>query len=189
MAVTQEYLRFCEAKGLPRDCRRVLMNSPVLTGDARYALTMSFALEEVVPEMMVAFKDMADPEAIKASILWTMTLYAAMWLAPEPVFTKGVATVVTASFICYVGVDTFWTLIQGWRRMVEAADHATSFVELREAGERYGKVMGKQRGAGIRAAAHGRHRPDGLRFLGQGAHASRLGSSVSGGRCASRESD
>ncbi len=141
--VTQEYLRFCEAIGKPGDCRKALMNSAVLTGDARYALAMSFALEEVIPEMMEAFKDMADPEAIKASILWTMTIYAAMWLAPEPVFSKGLATVVTASFICYVGVDTFWTLIQGWRRMVEVADLATSFSQIREAGKRYGKVMGK----------------------------------------------
>ena len=141
--VTQEYLRFCQARGQPRDCRKVLLNSPVLTGEARYALAMSFALEEVVPEMMKAFKDMADPEAIKASILWTMTIYAAMWMAPEPVFSKGLATVVTASFICYVGVDTFWTLIQGWRRLVEEADHATSFAALIAAGEQYGRVMGR----------------------------------------------
>ncbi len=141
--LTQEYLRFCEARGRPGDCRKVLMNSPVLNGDGRYALAMSFALEEVLPEMMEAFKDMADPEAIKASILWTMTIYAAMWLAPEPVFSKGLATVVTAGFICYVGVDTLWTLIQGWRRLVEIADLATSLSELREAGKKYGKVMGK----------------------------------------------
>jgi hypothetical protein len=141
--VTQEYLRFCEALGKPGDCRKALMSSPVLTGDGRYALAMSFAIEEVIPEMMEAFKDMADPEAIKASILWTMTLYAAMWLAPEPVFSKSLATIVTASFICYIGVDTFWTLIQGWRRLVEAVDLATSFSELREAGKKYGKVMGK----------------------------------------------
>jgi hypothetical protein len=69
--MTQAYLRNCEAKGRPRDCRRVLLNSPVLTGDARYALAMSFAMDEVVPEMMEAFKGMADPEAIKASLLWT----------------------------------------------------------------------------------------------------------------------
>lgn len=119
------------------------MNNPVLTGDGRYALAMSFALEEVIPEMMESFKGMADPEAIKASILWTMTIYAAMWMAPDPVFSKGLATVVTASFICYVGVDTFWTLIQGWRRLVEVADLATSLSELREAGKKYGKVMGK----------------------------------------------
>ena len=141
--ITQQYLEFCEAIGKPGDCRKVLMNSPVLTGDGRYALAMSFAVEEVLPEMMEAFKGMADPEAVKASLYWTMTIYAAMWLAPEPVFSKGLATVVTASFICYVGVDTFWTLIQGWRRLVEAADLAASFEELRQAGKKYGKVMGK----------------------------------------------
>ncbi|WP_395857207.1 AHH domain-containing protein [Cystobacter fuscus] len=121
----------------------MLLNNPVLIGDGRYALAMSFALEEVIPEMMEAFKDMADPEAIKASILWTMTIYAAMWMAPEPVFSKGLATVVTASVICYLGVDTFWTLMVGWRRLVEAAALATSFSELSAAGKKYGKVMGK----------------------------------------------
>jgi hypothetical protein len=141
--VTQEYLQFCEALGKPGDCRKALMNSPVLTGDGRYALGMSFAIEEIVPEMMQAFKDMADPEAIKASLYWTMAIYAAMWLAPEPVFSKGLATVITASFVCYIGVDTFWTLIQGFRRMVEELDHATSFATIREAGKKYGKVMGK----------------------------------------------
>ncbi|WP_218920841.1 AHH domain-containing protein [Melittangium boletus] len=141
--VLREYLRFCEAIGKPGDCRKVLMNSPILTGDSRYALGMSFAFEETVPEMMQAFKGMADPEAIKASLYWTMTIYAAMWLAPEPVFSKGLATAVTASFICYIGVDTFWTLIQGWRRLVEELEHATSFAEIREAGTKYGKVMGK----------------------------------------------
>lgn len=141
--VTQEYLRFCEAIGTPGDCRKVLMNRPILTGDGRYVLGMSFAIDEILPEMMQSFKDMADPEALKASLYWTMTIYAAMWLAPEPVFSKGLATVVTASFICYIGVDTFWTLIQGWRRLVDQLDHATSFAELREAGKQYGKVMGK----------------------------------------------
>ena len=119
------------------------MNHPVITGDGRYALAMSFALEEVLPEMMEAFKDMANPEAIKVSILWTMTLYAAMWMAPEPVFSKGLAAVVTATFICYIGVDTFWTLIQGWRSLVQMADMAISLSEFREAGKKYGKVMGK----------------------------------------------
>jgi len=141
--VTWEYLRFCEAIGKPGDCRKALMNNPVLTGDGRYALGMSFAIEAIVPEMMQSFKEMADPEAIKASLYWMMAIYAAMWLAPEPVFSKGLATVVTATFVCYIGVDTFWTLIQGFRRMVEELEHATSFAAIREAGKKYGKVMGK----------------------------------------------
>ncbi|MCY1083548.1 hypothetical protein OV287_54830 [Archangium sp. miwbw1] len=44
------------------------MNNPLFTGDGRYALGMSFAIEEIVPEMMQSFKDMADPEVIKASL-------------------------------------------------------------------------------------------------------------------------
>ena len=39
---------------------------------------------------------------------------------PEP-FSKGVAAVMTASLIAYVGVDTFWSLIVGFKRLVEEA--------------------------------------------------------------------
>jgi hypothetical protein len=49
----------------------------------------------------------------------------------------------TATAIAYLGVDTFWMLIGGFKRLVEEADRAATFDELREAGERYGKVMGK----------------------------------------------
>jgi hypothetical protein len=49
----------------------------------------------------------------------------------------------TASLIAYVGVDTFWSLIVGFKRLVEEAERATTFDELREAGERYGKDMGR----------------------------------------------
>ncbi|WP_224363312.1 AHH domain-containing protein [Hyalangium versicolor] len=140
--ITQEYVRRCEASGKQRDCLKLLLNNPVITEDGRYTLAMSFAMEEVLPEMMESFKDMADPEAIKASILWAMTIYAVLWIAPEPI-SKGLAAVVTAGFICYVGVDTFWTLIMGWRALIDAVDRATSFSEIREAGRKYGKVMGR----------------------------------------------
>jgi hypothetical protein len=39
---------------------------------------MSFAIEEIVPEMVQSFNDMADPEAIKDSLYWTVAIYAAM---------------------------------------------------------------------------------------------------------------
>nr|WP_244239314.1 hypothetical protein [Corallococcus carmarthensis] len=61
---------------------------------------------------------------------------------PEPL-SKGVAAVMTATLIAYVGVDTFWNLIVGFKRLVDAADRATTFDELRTEGERYGKVMGR----------------------------------------------
>ncbi|WP_375743096.1 hypothetical protein NR800_31990 [Corallococcus interemptor] len=62
---------------------------------------------------------------------------------PEPA-TKGVAAVLTAGLIAYVGIDTFWALIQGFRYLMAESDAALTFDELRGAGERFGKVMGRQ---------------------------------------------
>ncbi|NMO18120.1 hypothetical protein HPC49_14355 [Pyxidicoccus fallax] len=142
VALTRAYLRWCERTSRPGDCLRLLVESPTVTGDGRYALAMALAQGVVWDEMMDAFKDMADPEAMLSAVLWTWTTYCILLAVPEP-FSKGVAAVMTASLIAYVGVDTFWSLIVGFKRLVEEAERATTFDELREAGERYGKVMGR----------------------------------------------
>ncbi|RYZ12836.1 MAG: hypothetical protein EOO70_08940, partial [Myxococcaceae bacterium] len=72
----------------------------------------------------------------------TWTTYMVLLAVPEP-FSKGIAAVMTATLIAYVGIDTFWSLIVGFKRLVDAADRATTFEELRAEGEEYGKVMGR----------------------------------------------
>src|SRR5215217_9636672 len=121
---------------------RLLVESPTVTGDGRYALAMALAQGAVLDEMMDAFKGMANPQAMMSAVRWTWTTYCILLAVPEP-FSKGVAAVMTASLIAYVGVDTFWTLIVGFKGLVEEAERATTFDELREAGERYGRVMGR----------------------------------------------
>ena len=140
--LTRAYLRWCERTRQPGDCLRLLVESPTVTGDGRYALAMAFAQASVQDEMLEAFKDMADPQAMLAAALWTGTLYLALWTVPEPA-SKGIAATMTAALIVYLGVDTFWGLIAGFKQLVEEADQATTFDQLREAGERYGKVMGR----------------------------------------------
>jgi hypothetical protein len=140
--LTRAYLRWCERTGRKGDCLRLLVDSPTVTGDGRYTLAMAFAQGVVREEMLDAFKGMADPHAALSAALWTMTLYLVLWSVPEPV-SKGLAAVMTATAIVYLGVDTFWSLVAGFKRLVEEADRATTFDELREAGERYGKVMGQ----------------------------------------------
>lgn len=140
--LTRAYLRWCERTGRKGDCLRLLVDSPSITGDGRYALAMALAQGVVLDEMLDAFKGMADPHAALSAALWTLTLYLVLWSVPEPV-SKGLAAVMTATAIVYLGVDTFWTLIAGFKRLVEEADRATTFGELRDAGERYGKVMGQ----------------------------------------------
>ncbi|SEU29035.1 hypothetical protein SAMN05443639_11449 [Stigmatella erecta] len=140
--MTRTYLRWCEHTARPGDCLRLLAESPTVTGDGRYALALAMAQGIVTEELMDAFKDMADPQAMLTTVLWTWTTYMILLAVPEPV-SKGLAAVMTATLIAYVGVDTFWNLIVGFKQLVAAANRATTFDELRVEGERYGKLMGR----------------------------------------------
>jgi hypothetical protein len=140
--LTRAYLGWCARTGRPGDCLRLLTEGPSVNGDGRFALALGLAKGVVLDEMLEAFKDMADPHAMVSAVLWTWTTYMLLLSVPEP-FSKGVAAVMTATLISYVGVDTFWGLIVGFRQLMDEADRATTFNALRVAGERYGKVMGR----------------------------------------------
>ncbi|MDC0710367.1 HNH endonuclease signature motif containing protein [Stigmatella sp. ncwal1] len=139
--LTRAYLRWCERTGKSGDCLRLLTEGHTLDGDGRFALSMALAKGAVLNEMLEAFKDLTDPHAMVAAVLWTWTTYMVLITVPEPL-SKGIAAVMTATLISYVGIDTFWNLIVGFRHLMEEAERATTFSALREAGERYGKIMG-----------------------------------------------
>jgi hypothetical protein len=141
--LTRAYLRWCERTGRPGDCLRLLTECPTVSGDGRFALAMALAKGAVLDEMLEAFRDMADPHAMVAAVLWTWTTYMVLVSIPDVTVSKGLAAVMTATLISYVGVDTFWGLVVGFKRLMDEADRATTFNELREAGERYGKIMGR----------------------------------------------
>jgi hypothetical protein len=141
--LTRDYLRWCERTGRPGDCLRLLTESSTVNGDGRFALAMALAKGAVLDEMLEAFKDMADPHAMVAAVLWTWTTYMILVSIPDVTISKGLAAVMTATIISYVGVDTFWGLVIGFKRLMDEADRATSFNELRAAGDRYGKLMGR----------------------------------------------
>lgn len=140
--LTRAYLRWCERTERPGDCLGLLNESPSVTGDARFTLALSLAHGAVMDELWDAVEDMAHPEALVRAALWTAATYALLWTVPEPM-SKGVAAVLTAALISYVGIDTFWSLIQGFRLLMAEADQAATFDELRDAGERFGKLMGR----------------------------------------------
>nr|WP_242589432.1 hypothetical protein [Corallococcus macrosporus] len=140
--LTRAYLRWCGRTGRPGDCLGLLSEGPVIAGDGRFALALALAKGAVLEELWDAVKDLANPEALVQAALWTAATYALLWTVPEPA-TKGVAAVLTAALIAYVGIDTFWGLIQGFRHLMVEADAALTFDELRGAGERFGKVMGR----------------------------------------------
>jgi hypothetical protein len=74
-------------------------------------------------------------------LVWTAGVYLALLLAPEPI-TKGLAASLTVLLVAYLGLSTLWDLIDGWAHMAHRAHQATTFEEVREAGQAYARVLG-----------------------------------------------
>ncbi|MCP3136792.1 hypothetical protein LXT23_05525 [Pyxidicoccus sp. QH1ED-7-1] len=140
--LTREYLRWCQRAQGGGDCLHLLADGPTVRGDDRYALALALSLGSVLEETKLALKGMVEPSAVLAMLVWIAALYLLLWVLPEPV-SKGIAAGLTVGLLAWLGVDTVWSLMRGWTRLVEDADRATSFDELSSAGENFGKVMGE----------------------------------------------
>ncbi|NOK35554.1 AHH domain-containing protein [Corallococcus exercitus] len=136
------YGRWCQRKQTPGDCLQLLETGPTLDEDGRRSLAFAIALDSVWDETSEALVGMTDQRAVLTTIVATGTVYLALWLMPEPV-SKGIAATMTVVLIAYLGIDTVWNLIQGWIELSEQARVARTFDELRDVGEEYGEVMGK----------------------------------------------
>ncbi|MFY1828199.1 AHH domain-containing protein [Myxococcus fulvus] len=140
--LTRAYGRWCERKSQPGDCLRLLEEGPLLGSDGRYSLALAIAMDAVWEETAEALEDATDPRALLATVTASVSMYLLLWTLPEPV-SKGLATLLTATAIAYLGVDTVWRVLDGWVVLVREADRARSFEELSAAGEAYGEVLGE----------------------------------------------
>jgi len=140
--MTQAYGRWCQRKGTPGDCLRLLEEGPLLGSDGKYVLAMAIAMGSVWEETAEALEDMTDPQAVLSMVTASVTMYMLLWALPEPV-SKGVAATLTAVAIAYLGVDTVLSIIGGWVTLVRDVDRATTFEQLDEAGGAFGEVLGE----------------------------------------------
>ncbi|GEN10309.1 A nuclease family of the HNH/ENDO VII superfamily with conserved AHH [Myxococcus fulvus] len=141
-ALSRDYVRWCERRAQPGDCLHLLAEGPLLASDGKYSLAMAIAMESVWEETVEALGDMTDPQALLATVSASVSIYLLLWTLPEPV-SKGLAALLTASAIAYLGVDTVWRLLDGWIALVRQVDRATTFEQLRDAGASYGEVLGE----------------------------------------------
>ncbi|NTX62726.1 AHH domain-containing protein [Myxococcus sp. CA051A] len=140
--LTRAYGRWCDRTQRTRDCLHLLEDGPTLGEEGKRTLALQFAMGSVMDETHDALGKMVDPVAVRNTIITAMAVYLGLWLLPEPV-SKGVAATLTVCLIAYLGVDTVWNLVAGWRQLAEDVAVATTFDEVRMAGEKYGMVMGE----------------------------------------------
>jgi hypothetical protein len=136
------YQRLCEQRYGGGDCLGLTEDGPVLDREDRRTLALAFALGGVLEETRQSLKHMISPQAVLALVLSAAVLYFMLWLVPEPL-TKGVAALISLGLLAWLGAQTLWELVEGWGRLAHAADRATTFEELEQAGRGYSRVLGE----------------------------------------------
>jgi hypothetical protein len=139
----RSYLLWCERTWGGGDCLRLLVDKPFLDGDAKYALAMAIAQSKVLGAMKEELARLVSPQAVMATVVGGLTMYAILLALPEPV-SKGVAALMTLGAMAYLGWDTVWRLIDGWLVLMKEVDKATTFDAIYASGEKFGDTMGEK---------------------------------------------
>ena len=138
----EKYLQWCAHRG-GGDCLGLLDDGPSLRADDRRALALALAFGVVLDETREALRaELLDVRMMVSLVVWTVALYCMLWVVPEPT-TKALAATLTVVLMGYLGLSTVYGLMDGWARMADTAHHASTFEELRAAGEAFGAVLGK----------------------------------------------
>ncbi|MFE8598319.1 SitA5 family polymorphic toxin [Archangium violaceum] len=138
--MARSYGRLCEQRGSPGDCFTLFNDGPYLQDDDKRSIAMALAVGPALEGIDAEVRAMIDPTRVLATVSITLSAYMALLIAPEPV-TKGVAAAFAVLLWGYLGFE-FFELVRAYRRLSEEAARATTFAELREAGERFGRVIG-----------------------------------------------
>ncbi len=140
--LARSYGHYCERGGTPGDCLSLFEDGPRLQDDDKRRLALSLAVGPALEGVTAEVRAMLNPTQVLTMLGISITVYMALLLAPvpEPV-TKGVALVFSAALWGYLGWE-FFDLLRAYARLYEDAPRASTFAELREIGERFGRVIG-----------------------------------------------
>jgi hypothetical protein len=133
----------CTPSETPDDCLVLPENAPPPETLARMRLALSFAMDTLWEGAAVPISEYLDPLAFKVMVYSAMSTYLLllMFPVPEPV-TKGLAAVLTVYLVAYLGLGPVRAMVEAGWRLLEDSKRATTAEELKEAGHRFGRVLG-----------------------------------------------
>ncbi len=140
--LARSYGRYCERCGTPGDCLALFEDGPQLQDDDKRSLALALAVGPALEGLDAEVRAMLNPTRVLATLSITLVVYMGLLLAPvpEPV-TKSVAGAFTLLMWGYLGWE-FFDLLRAYAQLHEDAPRASTFAELREIGERFGRVIG-----------------------------------------------
>ncbi|MDY7230999.1 AHH domain-containing protein [Hyalangium rubrum] len=144
LETAERYRVWCQrVHNLYGDCLGgALVGGRYLDMNGRYIWALALSKSPVLDEMNKALGEMVEVRALISAALWTLGSMLLI-MALNPVAPALVA-VLGVGLILYVGYDTLYNLVTGWLQLMEEVKRATSFEQIREAGERFGKIIARQ---------------------------------------------
>ena len=139
--LVQHYVNWCERRGLKRDCVGVLHDGFTLSDEDKPRIAMDLALGSAGEGFKDELRRLGDPNTVRVMVVSLMVMVMAAVAVPT-VVTQLAFAGLTTFLIAYLGVETVWNLGAGYLRMDAEARVAETFGQLREAGERYGTILG-----------------------------------------------
>jgi hypothetical protein len=140
--LARSYGLHCERCGTPGDCLTLFEDGPGFQDDDKRSLALALAVGPALEGVNAEVRAMLDPTRMLAMVSIGITVYMVLLLAPVPEpITKGAALVFSAALWGYLGYE-FFDLLRAYAQLYEDAPRASTFAELREIGERFGRVIG-----------------------------------------------
>ncbi|HEX8697290.1 MAG TPA: hypothetical protein VF815_00505 [Myxococcaceae bacterium] len=144
LATAERYRLWCQrVHHLYGDCLGgALVAGRYLDAHGRYVWALALSKSPVLDELRLALGEMVEVRSLISTALWTLASMLLV-MALNPVAPALVA-VLGVGMILYLGYDTLYNLVTGWFRLMEEVNVATTFEQIREAGERFGKILARQ---------------------------------------------
>jgi len=144
LELAERYRLWCQrVHNVYGDCLGgALVEGRYLDMQGRYVWALAMSKSPVLDEMKKALGEMVEFRALISAALWTLGSMLLI-MALNPVAPALVA-VLGVGMILYVGYDTLRNLVTGWVELTEAVKVATTFEAIREAGESFGKIIGRE---------------------------------------------
>ena len=136
----RSYGRYCVRCCTPGDCLGLLQDGSRFDAEDKRSLALALAVEPAIEARDAELRHLFSTAQLVMTVGVTVGGYLALLAMPEPV-SKSVATAFGLLLWAYLGWELF-DVMRGYLQLREEAARATTFAELREAGERFARVIG-----------------------------------------------
>jgi hypothetical protein len=143
--LAHQYKHWCRSVyGFEGDCLGgALVAGKYLDMRGRYMWAMAMSKSPVLEEFERALGKMVSMDAVLQAAMWTVCTLLFLLALPEPV-TKFLAAWAAVALVLWIGATTLYSLIQGWFQLMKEVRTAVTFKEIREAGEKFGKLISQE---------------------------------------------